>query len=361
MIKTTFKPTTIQFLYRREPIGVYYARLYVRGGNKWISLHTKVFSVAKLELHKHLSRNFVLQDARAAVAIGKASVGELAQVYLEGVELNGAIKASSKEYRRKTVKYLFRSWPQLEGSPPAKVTELECRHWAAEYREKFSETLFNNTLDTLRHLFNLAIERGMIARNPAAGVEKVRVPQKKLELPSRDQFHAIVVEIRNAGSGYSAGNGDLVEFLAYSGLRASEAAAVRWQDVDLERGRIYVAPGKNSQSRFVPILDSMRDLLARMKADPRWFKVEDRRKGGCVLSVTTCDEALTAACAKVGVHRLVRHDLRHLFATRCIESGVDIPTVSRWLGHRDGGALAMRTYGHLRDEHSQSMAAKVSF
>lgn len=40
---------------------------------------------------------------------------------------------------------------------------------------------------------------------------------------------------------------------------------------------------------------------------------------------------------------------RHLFATRCIESGVDIPTVRRWLGHEDGGALAMRTYGQLRD------------
>jgi hypothetical protein len=82
-------------LCRREPIGVYYARLYVRGGNKWISLHTKVFSVAKLELHKHLSRNSALQDARAAVAVGKATVGDLATVYLEGVELNGAIKASS--------------------------------------------------------------------------------------------------------------------------------------------------------------------------------------------------------------------------------------------------------------------------
>ena len=41
-----------------------------------------------------------------------------------------------------------------------------------------------------------------------------------------------------------------------------------------------------------------------------------------------------------------RHDLRHFFATTCIESGVDIPTVSRWLGHKDGGALAMRLYGH---------------
>jgi hypothetical protein len=53
--------------------------------------------------------------------------------------------------------------------------------------------------------------------------------------------------------------------------------------------------------------------------------------------------------------------LRHLFATRCIESGVDVPTVSRWLGHKDGGALAMKTYGHLRDLHSTTMAQKVVF
>jgi len=52
---------------------------------------------------------------------------------------------------------------------------------------------------------------------------------------------------------------------------------------------------------------------------------------------------------------------RRLFATRCIENGVDIPTVSRWLGHQDGGALWMKTYGHLRDEHSTSEARKVSF
>jgi integrase len=51
----------------------------------------------------------------------------------------------------------------------------------------------------------------------------------------------------------------------------------------------------------------------------------------------------------------------HLFATRHIEAGADIPTVSRWLGHKDGGALAMRVYGHLRDEHSQKMAKRVTF
>ena len=46
------------------------------------------------------------------------------------------------------------------------------------------------------------------------------------------------------------------------------------------------------------------------------------------------------------------HDLRHFFTTCCIESGVDIPTMAKWLGHKDGGALTMRTYGHVRDSHS---------
>jgi integrase len=63
----------------------------------------------------------------------------------------------------------------------------------------------------------------------------------------------------------------------------------------------------------------------------------------------------------IGIQHISHHDLRHLFATRCIESGVDIPTVARWLGHKDGGALAMKTYGHLRNEHSLAMAQKVTF
>jgi integrase len=63
----------------------------------------------------------------------------------------------------------------------------------------------------------------------------------------------------------------------------------------------------------------------------------------------------------LNIHRITHHDLRHLFATRCIESGVDNPTVSRWIGHCDGGALAMKTYGHLRREHSAAMALKVRF
>jgi integrase len=99
----------------------------------------------------------------------------------------------------------------------------------------------------------------------------------------------------------------------------------------------------------------MENLLMRMKERLGAFGK------GQVLQVGRCNEALARSCKEIGISRLTHHDLRHLFATRCIESGVDIPTVSRWLGHKDGGALAMKTYGHLRNEHSQAMAQKVKF
>lgn len=116
----------------------------------------------------------------------------------------------------------------------------------------------------------------------------------------------------------------------------SEAVLVTWEDVDWQHKQIIVRGNaetgtRNSEIRRVPILPDMENLLTRMK-----------EKLGTVgnapiLEVWKCNEALARACKEIGISKLTHHDLRHLFATRCIESGVDIPTVSRWLGHKDGG------------------------
>ena len=74
-----------------------------------------------------------------------------------------------------------------------------------------------------------------------------------------------------------------------------------------------------------------------------------------------CEESLAAACEKAGIERLTHHSLRHLFTTRVLESGVPVPTVARWLAHRDGGASLLKTYSHLLEKHSQEMAGKVQF
>jgi integrase len=177
---------------------------------------------------------------------------------------------------------------------------------------------------------------------------------------------AIVRELRTGGGWCSEQVGDLVEFLAYSGARIGESRTAKWEHVDFEAGQIWIYGDpvhgtKNRQSRRIPMIKPMRTLLEDIRDIPRQFRDREREKKGFILCIQECQKAIDRACLVLGLKRFTHHDLRHLFATACIESGVDIQTVSRWLGHKDGGALAMKTYGHLRDEHSQAMAAKVSF
>ena len=116
-----------------------------------------------------------------------------------------------------------------------------------------------------------------------------------------------------------------------------------------------VTATKNSETRRVPLIPDMEGLLMRLK-EGLGTVGKDR-----ILQVNRGHESLARAGKEIGIPRLTHHDFRHLFATRCIESGVDIPTVARRLGRKDGGALAVKTYGHLRNEHSQAMAQKVTF
>ena len=113
---------------------------------------------------------------------------------------------------------------------------------------------------------------------------------------------------------------------------------------------------KNGEVRRVPMNAAMITLLRRLRAERA-----EEPPTTAVMKIQECQKAMDRACRELGIDRITHHDLRHFFATNCIEAGIDIPTVSRWLGHKDGGALAMRVYGHLRDHHSKAMAQKVRF
>jgi integrase len=150
-----------------------------------------------------------------------------------------------------------------------------------------------------------------------------------------------------------------VRGLAFTGCRKGEAGEIEWRD--FEAGEIIIRGDpetgtKNWTVRRVPLIPDAHALFERMRNER-----PSEPLGTKVFRVGECQKALDRACKKVDADRITHHDLRHLFATRCIESGVDIPTVSRWLGHKDGGALAMKTYGHLRREHSLAQAQRVTF
>jgi integrase len=242
-----------------------------------------------------------------------------------------------------------------------RITKTDCKEWARAFRKVASPTRYNNTLAGLRHVFEVAKDAGIIYRNPAEKLERVKVRTPQLTLPSSDQFLQLVDAVEHAGAWCSRDCADFVRGLAFTGCRKSEAGQITWRDVDFEAGEIVVRGDpetgtKNWELRRVPLIPDARALFERMRSDRPSESLDTKAFG-----VSECQKALDRACKKVGADRITHHDLRHLFATRCIESGVDIPTVSRWLGHKDGGALAMKTYGHLRREHSIAQAQRVTF
>lgn len=95
------------------------------------------------------------------------------------------------------------------------------------------------------------------------------------------------------------------------------------------------------------MIPAARKLLERLRSENEPASLKEP-----VVRIKSAYAAMKRGAESIEMAPITHHDLRHLFATICIESGVDIPTVSRWLGHRDGGVLAMKVYGHLRNEHS---------
>jgi hypothetical protein len=126
--------------------------------------------------------------------------------------------------------------------------------------------------------------------------------------------------------------------------------------VDFNNNTVFL-PGTKTESapRWIPMSPELRSTLEKLKTE------KNPAPADAVISISDARTCLETACRKLGFPKYTHHDFRHFFATTCIESGVDVPTVSRWLGHADGGALAMKQYGHLRQEHSLAMSKRVSF
>jgi integrase len=341
--------------------GNYFGKVKISGKTIRQSLQTTVWSTAQLKLNDFLKEH---RENRNKVDPPKFS--EAVELFKRELEHDTTLKPQSKKYRLWCLGKLQKTWPELWDLRLNEITPQACKEWASKLIKEIACHYYNNTLGTLKQVLQVGIKAhkangGGILESPAADIKKTRIKQKELRLPEPSQFKDLVANIRKRSGGWSARDGDLVEFLAYSGLRIkSEAVWVTGEDIDLTRKEIIVrgdpvTATKNSETRRVPILPDMENLLKRMKEKLGSFGKEP------ILQVGRCNEALARACKEIGISKLTHHDLRHLFATRCIESGVDIPTVSRWLGHKDGGALAMKTYGHLRNEHSQAMAQKVKF
>jgi integrase len=353
--------TVGQNLVRYNPSGTYYVRARVAGKLHLKSLDTPVLSVARQRLGDEVRKLRAQAASKVAATKGKMKVADAIAVYREQLNANVHIKPRTKAYYQEALTALLKSWPRLSESDMKRISEHDCREWASKFFRRFSGHRANNTLMVLRNVLEIAVESGVLYANPARAVKRAKIRSKELVLPDRSQFVKFVREIRSGGGRDSQNCADFVQFIAFSGCRLSEATAVTWQDVDFTKAELTIRGDeihrtKNSEIRRMPLIPELSGLLQRMRNQR-----PDEPLTARVLQVREAQKSMIRAAAKVGMQHITHHDLRHLFATTCIEAGIDIPTVSRLLGHKDGGALAMKVYGHLRDDHARAAVAKVRF
>lgn len=166
---------------------------------------------------------------------------------------------------------------------------------------------------------------------------------------------------------------DYLRLLAYCGAREQEALALRWKpDVDFERGQLTIgATGdtKNSTGRTVDLNPKLRahleDMQKRRAPDSEWLFPSPQR-GDKDIHAETFRESLKLVRAQAAkkdarlAHKAF-HDLRHHFISYAVMSGIDYMTIAEWVGHRDGGVLIGKVYGHLADTHKKEQAQRLNF
>jgi len=374
--ESPWEKSSISNLVRWKSSKIYFARVKIGGRLIRKSLDTPLMSVARNRLADLIKQERERAEVATPDVQGRLTFGEAVKIYLERLDGNPDLKPSTKKYRRQCVAAILKTWPGLEATELRKITKPACQEWARRLRqhgtkfrppgakkerEGISSSRFNNTVTTLRQILKIAVETGILVVTPVRDIKRAREIPKELTLPSRAHFPQFVKLIETSGAGQAKDCANLVRFLAFSGCRIGEAHRVSWRDVDWERDELIVRGDpetgtKNWEIRRILMIPELKELLASMRQ-----KRLDESLAALILQVRECQKSMDRAATLLGIPRITHHDLRHLFATTAIESGIDIPTVSRLLGHKDGGALAMKTYGHLRQEHAKAAVQKIKF
>ncbi len=260
--------------------------------------------------------------------------------------------------RIRTLALLRRWWvPPLGATPITHVDVSSIRRTLAAMRERGrSAATCNRALSALAVVVEFARELGVIATNPIRGARLAQSEGRKV--PRYLHADEAARLIAAAEWPWQA----LFAMAIYTGMRFGELAALRWRDVDLERGLIHVRASnradrpKSGHERTVGVPAELRPLIVAhaqraTAVRPEHLVFVGRRQGGrrpdpTADQVSIPRKALQRALEAAGIDQpITMHCLRHTFATLLLDAGASQRHVQDALGH---SSLAMTSrYVHV--------------
>ena len=273
-------------------------------------------------------------------------------------------------------RYLDDTWAQMRFG----LRSGRRPHWIASTTpkprpliKKLASDGFHNVVRTRASMYDnphiqeelkRALEEGLITSLPTQGLRPLKVTQVKRQLVSMETFERILQVGAPSGTKNHQQFQDYYRFLLLTGAREKEALRVRWADIDFKNRQVTIGSdglAKNHEYRVVDfdsaLEELLRELAARRAPDSQWLFPSPQR-GEKDIPAKTFRESLRLACDHAGVSRIGFHDARHHFVSKCVMAGIDFMTIAAWVGHKDGGVLIGKVYGHLASEHRKAMASK---
>lgn len=278
--------------------------------------------------------------------------------------LNEYHKNYSDASRKKYSHYIDNIESKPFGKKPLnEITSLELQRFINEIS---SREMAQRYLGVLKNAFALAQDNGYIQKNPAANVV---VTAERVAPKFKDNEKAFTIEEEKAFVSAISSNKYRILYLLslYAGLRRGEVCSLTWEDIDLNNKTISITKsakrsidggytiGKTktlSSIRTVPIQPVLYDIMISLKSTGLIYNNNGKPLNADILTMDFAD------IMKAINQKHTFHQLRHTFATRCYEKGVNPKAVQIWLGH-SSLEMTTGTYTHATSDLIENELKKL--
>lgn len=309
--------------------------------------------------------------------LAKVTVGLWAERWLAG---QAHLKPSTfQRYDGIISKHIEPKWGRVRlGS----VSHADVQTWVTTLAATQAPASVAKIHRVLSLVLDMAVKDGRLARNVATGVNLPRVVKHEHRYLTHDQVDDLAQacgypETPDKHAGYDSRENEtyrlVVLFLAYTGVRFGEMAALRVNRLDLQRHRAAIVASvtpvqgqglvwgtpKTHQRREVPLpvflTAELRSFTSGRAPDDLVFP---GIRSGAPLRVTSFRRAFDRAAQAIGVPGLHPHQLRHTAASLAIASGADVKVIQQMLGHASA-TMTLDTYGHLFEDRLDEVGSAM--
>ena len=228
----------------------------------------------------------------------------------------------------------------------------------------------NTIITVIQSSLKAAKVLGYVPENVADGVKRPKIKGKKIICftltEQRRIERAILADSRSKMFG--------VVFCLYTGVRIGELLALTWDDIDLSKGRVFITkachdgktesgfgritdePKTESSKRIIPLPKQLVPHLKRLKNSEKSEYLISFN--GRPITIRSYQKSFSLFLKKQKIPHKGFHSLRHTFATRALECGMDVKTLSEILGHKSA-TVTLNRYVHSLMEHKQDMMNRL--